>query len=115
MERITPNTLTSPFDPLYLGNLTQQINYITSKGKYAMIQPHNYGRFYGNIITDTSGFKTWWKNLATLYKDNNLVVFDTNNGTVLCILHANILADAMDHRIPRHGPTTRVRSEPGGD
>jgi endoglucanase len=44
-----------------------------------MVQPHNYGRFYGNIITDTSGFKTWWRNLATLYKDNALVVFDTNN------------------------------------
>jgi endoglucanase len=78
MERLTPNNLTAPFDPLYLGNLTQQVKYITSKGKYAMIQPHNYGRFYGDIITDVSGFKTWWKNLATLYKDNALVIFDTN-------------------------------------
>lgn len=79
MERLTPNTLNSPFSPTYLGNLTQQVNYITSKGAYAMIQPHNYGRFYGNIITDVSGFKKWWQNVAAQYKDNELVVFDTNN------------------------------------
>ncbi|ORY03921.1 glycoside hydrolase superfamily [Clohesyomyces aquaticus] len=79
MERLTPNSLTGAFDPLYLGNLTQQVNYITSKGAYAMIQPHNYGRFYGNVITDTSGFKTWWQNVAAKFKDNSLVVFDINN------------------------------------
>ncbi|KAF2261470.1 glycoside hydrolase [Lojkania enalia] len=79
MERLTPNTLTGPFDKLYMGNLTEQVNYITSKGAYAMIQPHNYGRFYGNIITDVSGFKTWWQNVAAAFKDNDLVVFDTNN------------------------------------
>lgn len=79
MERLTPNSLTAALDPLYLGNLTQQVNYITSKGAYAMIQPHNYGRFYSNIITDTAGFKTWWQNVAAQYKDNPLVVFDTNN------------------------------------
>ncbi|KAF2833809.1 endoglucanase precursor [Ophiobolus disseminans] len=79
MERLTPKTLTGAFDPAYLGNLTEQVKYITGKGKYAMIQPHNYGRFYGNIITDTAGFKTWWQNVAAIYKDNDLVVFDTNN------------------------------------
>jgi len=79
MERLTPNKLDAPLDPLYLGNLTAQVDYITKKGAYAMIQPHNYGRFYGNIINDVAGFKTWWKNLASVYKDNNLVIFDTNN------------------------------------
>ncbi|KAF1960039.1 endoglucanase precursor [Byssothecium circinans] len=79
MERLTPNKLTAPLDKLYLGNLTEQVNYITSKGAYAMIQPHNYGRFYKEIITDTAGFKTWWKTLAEQYKNNDLVVFDTNN------------------------------------
>ncbi|KAF2788105.1 glycoside hydrolase family 5 protein [Melanomma pulvis-pyrius CBS 109.77] len=78
MERLTP-TLTGSLDKAYLGNLTEQINYITSKGAYAMIQPHNYGRFNGSIITDTAGFKTWWQNVAAVYKDNDLVVFDTNN------------------------------------
>lgn len=79
MERLTPNSLTGSFDKYYLGNLTEQINYITSKGAYAMVQPHNYGRFYKNIITDVSGFKTWWTNVAKVYKDNSKVVFDINN------------------------------------
>jgi len=79
MERMTPNNLTAPLDPLYLGNLTEQVQHVTSAGAYAMIQPHNYGRFYGDIITDVAGFKTWWKTLAAEYKDNELVVFDTNN------------------------------------
>jgi len=78
MERLTP-TLTSPLDAAYLGNLTQQIEYITGKGAYAMIQPHNYGRFNGAVITDVAGFKTWWTNVAAPFKDNGLVVFDTNN------------------------------------
>lgn len=79
MERLTPNTLTAPLDKYYLGNLTEQINHITSKGAYAMVQPHNYGRFMSEIITDTAAFKTWWQNVAEQYKDNELVVFDTNN------------------------------------
>lgn len=44
-----------------------------------MVQPHNYGRFYKNIITDVTGFKTWWSNVAKVYKDNSKVVFDINN------------------------------------
>ena len=78
MERLTPS-MTGSFDKAYLGNLTESVNYITSKGAYAMVQPHNYGRFNGAIITDTAAFKTWWKNLAAQYKNNELVVFDTNN------------------------------------
>ena len=41
MERLVPNTLTGPVDPEYAGNLTQTVEYITSRGAYAMITPHN--------------------------------------------------------------------------
>jgi endoglucanase len=44
-----------------------------------MICPHNYGRYYNNIITDTAGFETFWKTLATPFASNKLVMFDTNN------------------------------------
>lgn len=44
-----------------------------------MVQPHNYGRYYDQIITDTDGFKQFWKTLAAVYKDNQNVIFDTNN------------------------------------
>ncbi|KAF2840659.1 glycoside hydrolase family 5 protein [Patellaria atrata CBS 101060] len=80
MERLTPNELTAPLDPYYAGNLSEQtVSYITQKGAYVQIQPHNYGRFYNEIITDVAGFETWWKNVATPYVDNDLVIFDTNN------------------------------------
>ncbi|KAF2163064.1 glycoside hydrolase family 5 protein [Zasmidium cellare ATCC 36951] len=79
MERIIPNQMTGPLDPNYLGNLTQTVNYITSLGAYAIIVPHNYGRYYGNVITSASDFQTFWKTLATPYKSNSRVIFDTNN------------------------------------
>ncbi|KAF2229636.1 glycoside hydrolase family 5 protein [Viridothelium virens] len=79
MERLTPSGLTGALDSAYSGNLTQTVNYITQKGAYAIITPHNYGRFNNAIITDTSGFGTWWKNVAKLYASNSKVVFDTNN------------------------------------
>lgn len=44
-----------------------------------MIQPHNYGRFNNAIITDTNAFQTWWKTVATQFKGNSKVIFDTNN------------------------------------
>ncbi|EOA92232.1 glycoside hydrolase family 5 protein [Exserohilum turcica Et28A] len=79
MERLTPGSLTGSFDANYLSNLTAQVNHVTSKGAYAMIQPHNYGRFNGQIMTDTAGFEKWWTNVAGQFKDNSLVVFDINN------------------------------------
>ncbi|KAK3673166.1 hypothetical protein LTR78_007006 [Recurvomyces mirabilis] len=79
MERLVPNKMTGPADTHYLGNLTQQVNYITGKGAYAIICPHNYGRYYNNIITSTSDFQAFWKTVATAFKGNSKVIFDTNN------------------------------------
>lgn len=40
----------------------------------------NYaGRYYGNVISDTSGFQAWWKTVAARFASNSLVIFDTNN------------------------------------
>lgn len=80
MERmLATNSLTGALATAYLANYTGTINYITSKGAYAIVDPHNFGRFYGSIITDTAGFQTFWQNLAAQFKSNSLVVFDTNN------------------------------------
>ena len=79
MERITPNSLTGSLNPAYLASLKEQVNYVTGKGAYIMIQPHNYGRYYNNIITDTNGFQTFWKTLASQFASNSKVIFDTNN------------------------------------
>ncbi|ETS76167.1 Endoglucanase 3 [Pestalotiopsis fici W106-1] len=79
MERLVPNTLTGSADAAYLANLTSTINYITSNGAYAVLDPHNFGRYYSNIITDVSGFGSFWTTVATAFKDNANVIFDTNN------------------------------------
>jgi len=79
MERMVPTTLTGTVAAAYLKNYTSVVNYITNKGAYAIIDPHNFGRYYGNIITDTTGFQTFWNTLATQFKSNSKVIFDTNN------------------------------------
>lgn len=79
MERLVPTTLTNSLDPGYLANLTATVNTITNGGAYAVLDPHNFGRYYGNIITDTSAFQSFWTKVATQFKSNSKVVFDTNN------------------------------------
>lgn len=76
---LSTESLTASLAPAYLANYTGTINYITSAGAYAIIDPHNYGRFYSSIITDTAGFGTFWENLAGHFKSNSKVIFDTNN------------------------------------
>jgi endoglucanase len=79
MERLVPNQLTSAFDDGYLRNLTETVNFITNAGAYAVLDPHNYGRYYGNIITDTNAFTSFWTKVAEQFASNSRVVFDTNN------------------------------------
>jgi endoglucanase len=79
MERMVPNNLTGPVATAYLQNYTATINYITNKGGYAIVDPHNFGRYYGNIITDTAGFQTFWNTVASNFKGNSKAIFDTNN------------------------------------
>lgn len=79
MERMAPSGLTSALGTAYLANFTATVNYITNAGGYAVVDPHNFGRFNGAIITDTAGFQTFWQNLAGAFKSNSKVVFDTNN------------------------------------
>ncbi|KAG8794211.1 hypothetical protein FRC16_010656 [Serendipita sp. 398] len=79
MERLTPSGLTGSFDATYLAGLKTIVSYVTSKGAYAAIDPHNYLRFNGAVITDKNGFTTWWRNLANEFKSNSHVIFDLNN------------------------------------
>ncbi|KAG8945059.1 hypothetical protein FRC04_001220 [Tulasnella sp. 424] len=79
MERISPNGLTGSFDATYLAALKSIVTYITGKGAYAAIDPHNYLRFNGSIITDSAAFTTWWKNLSAQFAGNSHVIFDLQN------------------------------------
>lgn len=79
MERLVPDALTSSADSAYMANLTSVVEAITSAGAYAVIDPHNYGRYDSSIITSTSDFGSFWTTVATAFKDNANVIFDTNN------------------------------------
>lgn len=79
MERLTPTGLTGALDSAYLGHLKDTINLITGAGAYAVIDPHNFGRFNGAIITSTTDFQSWWTKVAAQFKGNGKVIFDTNN------------------------------------
>jgi endoglucanase len=79
MERLVPNVITGSFDPGYLRNLTDTLNSITNSGAYAIPDPHNYGRYYGKVITSTSDFKTFFTNFAGQLSSNSRILFDSNN------------------------------------
>jgi endoglucanase len=81
MERMAPNGIDQPFSESYLANLTAVIDFVTGlrNDTFAVIDPHNYGRYRNQIITDLAAFKTYWKNQAAPFKDNVQVVFDCNN------------------------------------
>jgi endoglucanase len=58
MERLSPPSvgLTGSFDSAYLSGLKDIVNYVTQKGGHAVVDPHNYARYNGAVITDTSAY-----------------------------------------------------------
>ncbi|KAG9076234.1 hypothetical protein FS749_012016 [Ceratobasidium sp. UAMH 11750] len=81
MERISPPAkgLTGAFDATYLAGLKSIVSYITGKGGYAVLDPHNFMRYNNGVISSTTDFSTWWKNLATQFKSDSKVIFDIMN------------------------------------
>ncbi|QRV93546.1 Cellulase (glycosyl hydrolase family 5 protein) [Ceratobasidium sp. AG-Ba] len=81
MERLSPPAkgLTGAFDATYLAALKDIVTYVTGKGGYAVIDPHNFMIYNGANIASTTDFATWWKNLASQFKSNSKVVFDIMN------------------------------------
>ncbi|KAH8112648.1 glycoside hydrolase [Phellopilus nigrolimitatus] len=81
MERMSPpaSGLTGAFDSTYLNGLKTIVSYITGKGGYALIDPHNYMIYNGQTISSTSDFQTWWTNLAAEFKSDSNVIFDVMN------------------------------------
>ncbi|KAI4869132.1 glycoside hydrolase family 5 protein [Hypoxylon rubiginosum] len=79
MERFIPTKLTGTVNETYAAGLDDIVTFITGQGAYAVIDPHNFGRYYSNIITDVAGFGAWWTVVAKRYATNEKVIFDTNN------------------------------------
>nr|CDJ79817.1 endocellulase precursor [Leucoagaricus gongylophorus] len=81
LERLAPpaSGITGLFDSAYLNGLKTIVSYITGKGAFAIIEPHNYMRYNGAIISDNNAFATFWTNLANQFKSDNHVIFDLMN------------------------------------
>lgn len=79
MERLAQGTVTAALDTTYLGDLSSLVSHITAAGAYAVLDPHNFGRYAGSVITSTSDFQTFWTNVATEFKSDDKVIFDCNN------------------------------------
>ncbi|PVH76225.1 glycoside hydrolase family 5 protein [Cadophora sp. DSE1049] len=79
MERILPNGLTSSPDATYLQDMKDTVVNITKSGAYVVLDPHNYGRYFGNIISSPSDFSAFWTTIATPFASNDKVIFGTNN------------------------------------
>jgi len=71
------------FDSTEQGRLTSIVNYITNtKGAYALIDPHNYARYFGQVVgtsVPSSAFCDFWVKLANLFKGNSKVIFGLMN------------------------------------
>jgi endoglucanase len=74
MERMAPTSLTGTLSAAYLANYSAIITHITDAGGWAIVDPHNFGRYNGAIITDYAAFGTFWANLAATWKTNSRVV-----------------------------------------
>ncbi|KAI0010563.1 glycoside hydrolase family 5 protein [Xylariaceae sp. FL0662B] len=79
MERVIPDELTGTVNETYVQGLDSIVEYITGQGAFAVIDPHNFGRYYDTIITDVDGFGAWWSTVAKRYATNENVIFDVNN------------------------------------
>jgi endoglucanase len=80
-ERLQTTAL-GEFDAAELGRLDQLVRYATAKGAYILLDPHNYGQYWGQSISTDSGspvFADFWRRLATQYRDNNHVIFGLMN------------------------------------
>ncbi|NLS12478.1 glycoside hydrolase family 5 protein [Vibrio sp. SM6] len=81
-ERIQHET----FDELnqqQLQHIDRLVRHITAKGALVILDPHNFARYYGNVIGEKdlpiSAFADLWTKLARHYKNNPNVLFGLMN------------------------------------
>jgi len=81
-ERLQPG-LNQDFAQDQRDNLLTTINRATDNGTYAIIDPHNYARYQGQLIgsnaVPNSAFADLWRRLALLFADNPRVIFGLMN------------------------------------
>ncbi len=75
--------LNADFNSDELARLDAFVTATTAKGKIVILDPHNYARYYGNLIGSSqvpnAAFADFWTRLAAHYKSNPRVVFGLMN------------------------------------
>ena len=81
-ERLQP-ALMQAFDSTELARLTAFVDGATAGGTSVLIDPHNYARWFGNLIgsaaVPNAAFADFWSRLATQFKGNPKVIFGLMN------------------------------------
>lgn len=83
-ERLQP-TKNADFTAEYWEDLQSTVSTITSSGAVAILDPHNYARYFGEIIgaegssVSIDDFLDFWRRLAIYYKDQANVAFAIMN------------------------------------
>lgn len=75
-------TALGELDSVELARLDQVTRYATAKGAYIVLDPHNYGYYWGKQISTDEGnatFADFWRRLAVHYRDNDHVIFGLMN------------------------------------
>lgn len=76
-------TLGGALDSTELGRLDAVVAATTARGAYALVDPHNYARYGGDLVgsaaVPSDAFADFWSRLATEYRDQPLVVFGLMN------------------------------------
>ncbi len=71
------------FDAAEQARIDEFVNYATGRGAFVILDPHNYARYYGNVIgqgaVPASRFADFWTRLANRYKTNSRVIFGLMN------------------------------------
>jgi endoglucanase len=70
------------FDADEQARINEFVSYATSKGAFVLLDPHNYARYYGQVIgqgVPVTAFNDFWTKLANLYKSNRRVIFGLMN------------------------------------
>jgi endoglucanase len=81
-ETIQPKPLQT-LDPMQLGYLKTSVEAATNQGLIVILDPHNYARYYGNVIgtsqVPNAYFSDFWRQMALAFKDNPNVWFGLVN------------------------------------
>jgi endoglucanase len=80
-ERLQP-TANGNLDATELGRLDALVSYATGKGATVLLDPHNYARYYGQVVGAGVGddvFANFWGEVGAHYKGNPLVAFGLMN------------------------------------